>query len=314
MKKVLLLSAANYFVLSSLLFSQSKTVFHYPLNIGDMWEYWEGPNFFIYEQRKVIGDTILPNEKHYKTIEIKGNLQSRFLKFQRIEEQNVFEYAPRFVPPDTVAHEEILICKLEVGEGDTWPYQEDGYQGFLADSGFYYVSQIDRMSFGNREWTKMAVDSYTLPDMGLWFHEDIILLDSLGLYQDAFEGGYYQLRGAIINGRQFGIITSIELHHEIDNTLPESISLIAAYPNPVLSIANFTFHLERPAQLHITIFDVLGRQIYEFPMKNFEMGVNTLQWNGVDQRTNMFVASGIYFFIITDSFNNRTARKFTVLK
>jgi hypothetical protein len=129
--------------------SQDKIVFHYPLNNGDMWEYCEGPRFFIYEQLKVIGDSLLSNGKTYKAIKITGNFSSGF-KFQRIDDHCVFLAKPRFVPPDSTAFDEFLLYKLEMEIGDTWPYPGNGHDGFLADSGFVLVNEFGSLSFGGR--------------------------------------------------------------------------------------------------------------------------------------------------------------------
>jgi len=112
MKKSLIICAAISFVSSFPLFSQGKSVFHYPLNDGDLWEYWEGPRFFIYEQRKVIGDSLLSNGKIYKAIKVTGVLNSGFI-FQRIDDHRVFQARPRFIPPDSTAYDEFLLYKLQ---------------------------------------------------------------------------------------------------------------------------------------------------------------------------------------------------------
>ncbi|MGH7497116.1 MAG: T9SS type A sorting domain-containing protein [bacterium] len=295
--------------------AQNETLFHYPLNDGDLWEYWEGPRFFIYEQRKVIGDSLLPNGKLYKTIEIQGNLQSRALKFQRLEEHSVFEYAPRFVPPDSIAHDEVLLFELEVHVSHTWPYQGYGYQGFLSDSGFYQVNEIGFMNFGNHAWHKMGVGSYTLPNYGLWFNPDAVLLDSIGLYGDTYEGGYFELRGAIINGRQFGTITAVNERDDSDQAfIPTSLVYFRNYPNPVVSEVKIELMLRHPDKIRISIVDLLGRQIYVFPFADFSVGVHSLHWNAKDFLTAKLAPVGTYFLVLTNNASQHLTRKFMIVK
>jgi hypothetical protein len=311
MKKVSIISIALYLILSFPLFSQNKTLFHYPLNNGNLWEYWEGPRFFAYEQRKVIGDTLLTNGKSYKIIQIKGNFNSGYI-FQRLEDINVFQARPRFIPPDSVAYDEYLFYQLSVKIGDTWPYPAAKYNwdGFLADSGFVQVNAFGTVIFGGRNWKAVALGSYTLPDTGLWFDPDVILTDSLGIYSDAFEGGYYQLRGAIINGRQFGTITSVNEK----NANPPSLLDLRIYPNPIVSDAHIQFSLKRAENLQISILDLLGRKINELPLRTYSAGLHTLHWNHKNGPVQEHLHSGVYFVVLTNNSNLRLTRKFMVLK
>lgn len=303
-----------YLAFNMPLFAQSKVPFYYPLAIGDIWEYWQGPNFFVNEQRKVIGDTLLANGKTYKVIEIIGNQQNRVLKFQRVEDRQIFEYAPRFVPPDSVAPSEILLYEIKAEVGNTWPYQENGYQGFLADSGFYRVDDIGTISFAGQVWRKMVIGSYSLPDSSIWFAGDVVFLDSLGIYIDAFDGGYYQLRGAIIGGQQFGILTFIKESRNIQKHSPRTVSLMAAYPNPVVSGTKIIFKVNSQALVHISIFDITGKLVYEFPLQKYEAGLSSSYWDGTHQVTKQRVSSGLYICILTSNLRLRLTRKLLVLK
>lgn len=314
MKKSFIICVALCFASSFPLFSQNKIVFHYPLNDGDLWEYWEGPNFFIYRQRKVIGDGLLSNGKSYKIIEVVSNQGYGGLMFQRVEDQNVFQAKPRFVPPDSTAYDEFLLYKLEVEIGDTWPHPGSDYDGFIADSGFVRVTEFGVQSFGGRNWKGMALGSYTLPDTGLWFDPDVILLDSLGVYVDAYEGGYLQLRGAIINGRQFGTITSVNDRGTVSNPLIPVVTSFRIFPNPVASDAQIQFELNRSSEIQFSIFDILGRQLYLSPPHRFGVGLHRLPWNDADGFIGTSVPNGVYFLVLTGNLSQRLVRKFTLMR
>ena len=305
MRKISAFSAALYCILALPLLAQDKTLFHYPLNDGDLWEYWEGPRFFIYEQRKVIGDTLLSNGKFYKTIEIQGNLQSRFLRLQRIENNCVYQY-------DRILREDILLYKLETRLGDTWPYPGYEYDGFLADSGFVRANEFGSLNFGGRNWKGVVFGSYTLPDTGLWFDPDVVLLDSLGVHSDAFEGGYFQLRGAIINGKQFGTITSVK--ERLDATsIPATINL-KVYPNPVKSELYVQFELPNVDQIQISIFDILGRQVFVSPRKIYPTGFHHLQLNGLNGLITDYLPSGFYFLVLNGKSTSNVTQRFMIVK
>lgn len=314
MKKSFIICAAFCFVSSFPLLSQNKTLFHYPLNDGDLWEYWEGPRFFIYEQRKIIGDTLLPNGNFYKIIEVVNNQQHRGLMFQRVEKKCVYQYAPRFVPPNTLLHEEILLYKLEIELGDIWPYPGYEYDGFLADPGFVQVNEFGSLNFGGQSWEGVALGSYTLPDTGLWFDPDVILLDSLGVYIDAYEGGYLQLRGAIINRRQFGTITSVNDRGAVSSPLIPVVASFRIFPNPIVSDAQVQFELTDVSEIRFSIFDILGRELYELPMRRFDVGRHSFTWGGARELAKPSLPNGIYFIVFTDGLSQPLVRKFTVTK
>lgn len=106
MKKTLVICGLLYFVLNSPLLSDIKTFFHYPLNNGDFWEYEQHgfSTLKFWVTREVIGDSTLPNGKTYKTIKQIHQRDGAHLLFQRIENNEVYQYAPRFVSPDSTAH------------------------------------------------------------------------------------------------------------------------------------------------------------------------------------------------------------------
>ncbi|MGH7494382.1 MAG: T9SS type A sorting domain-containing protein [bacterium] len=233
MKKfVSLYCVAILVVLAVPVFSQNKTVFHYPLGNGDLWEYWEGPRFFIYEQRKVIGDSLLSNGKTYKAINITGNFSSGF-KFLRIDDHCVFLAKPRFVPPDSTA--------------------------------FY-------------------------------------------------EGGYLQLQGAIIDGRQFGKITSVKEPEKTSTLHIPVVTSFKIFPNPVASDAQVQFELTRPAEIQVSIFDVLGRQLYQSPWRRFGVGLHNLPWNSAAEFTKGSIPNGVYFIVLTENLSQQLVRKFIMMK
>jgi len=315
MKRIFFLCAVIYFILNMPLFSQNKILFHYPLNNGDFWEYEEhgfsALKFWV--TREVIGDSTLPNGKTYKTIKQIHQRDGVHLLFQRIENNEVYQYAPKFVQPDSVLPHELLYSKLDLKVGDTWLLPEF-QNSTLSDSGFYRVEEIADTSFAHGQWRYFVLGIYNLPDSSLHTSSDIIFLDSLGVFFDGFEGGYYRLRGAIINGRQFGIITSVNEPPGPSNIVPESIALFTTYPNPVISGANIRFDLNRPSAIDISIFDLLGRQVYEFTHKSYGVGSHLLHWKAIEQLTGRSVPNGVYFIKLVTNSNFYFTRKLVVLK
>lgn len=198
------ISAKFVFLLIGELFAQTDSQwFYYPLNIGDSWEYRRQDfSFFTIETRKVIGDTLVPNENVYRIIEEYSPPFGINYIYQRLNEDStgVLQYYSRLVPPAQQIPDEFLLYKLKLKVGDSWKVPTPGG----SDSSTFLVTQIADTSLWLHRFKFANISSQEA------FAQEFILVDSIGIFWEAFEGGYYQLRGAIINGRQFGTITSIK--------------------------------------------------------------------------------------------------------
>jgi hypothetical protein len=83
---------------------------------------------------------------------------------------------------------------------------------------------------------------------------------------------------------------------DIDNgsaTMPANFSLKQNYPNPFNTSTIISYALPRPANVTISIFDILGRQIARLNRKNEPAGNHQIIWDGMD------CSSGIYFYKIS---------------
>lgn len=69
------------------------------------------------------------------------------------------------------------------------------------------------------------------------------------------------------------------------------------YPNPVQSIAWFTFVLSRPARVSVKIFTISGRLVCILGPKECQFGYNQIEWDGKDKDGNM-LPNGVYLYKI----------------
>jgi len=67
------------------------------------------------------------------------------------------------------------------------------------------------------------------------------------------------------------------------------------YPNPFNPSTTFSYTIPKQAQVRITVFNILGQQIYTNLVNNQEPGTYNFTWNGVDN-AGMHVSSGVYFY------------------
>jgi hypothetical protein len=119
------------------------------------------------------------------------------------------------------------------------------------------------------------------------------IADSIGFVAMDWETVHYRIVGAVINGRRFGVITSVP---RMPPYIPIESQLLQNYPNPFNPSTTIRYALSRPANVTLRIFNTLGQEV--------ALLVNEWKAAGTHQATwNASVPSGIYFYRIkTDEF------------
>ncbi|HJL78367.1 MAG TPA: T9SS type A sorting domain-containing protein, partial [Candidatus Marinimicrobia bacterium] len=80
-------------------------------------------------------------------------------------------------------------------------------------------------------------------------------------------------------------------------TVPNTFTLHPAYPNPFNPITSLRYDLPEQAQITLTVFDLMGRQITQLVNTTQDVGYKSVQWNA----TNSFgkpVSAGVYLYQI----------------
>jgi hypothetical protein len=94
--------------------------------------------------------------------------------------------------------------------------------------------------------------------------------------------------------------------------LPTGITLLGNYPNPFDSETQIAFTLSTSADVAVTVFDALGRQVAELNAGTLTDGEHRLRWNAAGA-SGEAVTSGLYFYRITAGAYSQTG-KMTVLR
>ena len=79
------------------------------------------------------------------------------------------------------------------------------------------------------------------------------------------------------------------------NTLPEKFSLEQNYPNPFNPSTEIQFVVPKTANIKLTIFNVLGKEVRTVFEGQRQAGVYSISWDGTDNR-GMQLATGIYVY------------------
>jgi len=260
----------TFVLLSTGLFAQSTPYF--PLQSGDYWEY--DMTFGDPSYQTVLGDTIMPNDKTYTRV---GPPGSPYLgTLYRQSEDTIFHY-------ETYRNDEHPLFKLggTVGEvsiehafapGDT-------FRTVLEYSGThtYFGRTLQYWSF-SIDWSTMVTD-----DEGAYQ-----IVDSLGVrtMENYFVGIPDVLRGAIISGIQYGILTSVEP----ENQQSDNFILAQNYPNPFNPTTTIQYSLTETAEVTLSVFDLSGRKVVELVSERQAIGVYELAFDA------SALTSGVYFY------------------
>ncbi len=94
---------------------------------------------------------------------------------------------------------------------------------------------------------------------------------------------------------QIGLVTSVK---GTDNNIPTAFKLGQNYPNPFANSTSIPYNVEKESDIHVTIYDILGRSVRKFDVGNRSIGIHNLLWDGRNSIGNK-VANGIYFYSFT---------------
>ncbi len=143
---------------------------------------------------------------------------------------------------------------------------------------------------------QMLLDMFD--DNAEWQHNYPMHIDSTGFWQDPYDyewegqGGFYR-PGSV------GDASSSLQPHEID--------LKQNYPNPFNPSTKIAFSLDRPANVKLAVYDVLGREVVTLLNRGMSAGSHNVLFLAED------LPSGVYFYKLNANGTEKT-RKMVLLK
>jgi hypothetical protein len=82
---------------------------------------------------------------------------------------------------------------------------------------------------------------------------------------------------------------------EEDAFTPQDFELYQNYPNPFNNETIIKFSLAKPAEVNLTIYNILGQKVRTLVEGRLQAGSQTIKWDGKDEKGND-LSSGIYFY------------------
>lgn len=80
-----------------------------------------------------------------------------------------------------------------------------------------------------------------------------------------------------------------------EQPVPTSVKLFQNFPNPFNPSTTITFSIIGHTDLSLTIFDILGREVYARQYERVPSGTHSFEWDGND-KLQVPVSSGVYFY------------------
>ena len=120
------------------------------------------------------------------------------------------------------------------------------------------------------------------------------VLASTGEIVGAAEGGNTIVKsGFLVVKLQPGSTTAID----VAEGLPTTYALRQNYPNPFNPSTTLRFDLPIATDIHIVVYDLLGREVARLVEQHLEPGHHQLVWNGRD-RNGREVPTGMYIVLM----------------
>ncbi len=98
----------------------------------------------------------------------------------------------------------------------------------------------------------------------------------------------------------------------IEDVIPLTYSLYNAYPNPFNPVTTLRYDIPEDGFVHITIYDLVGRQVKALLNSPQTAGHRSIQWNATNNAGQQ-VPAGVYLYSI-ETANFRQTKKMVLLK
>jgi subtilisin family serine protease len=77
--------------------------------------------------------------------------------------------------------------------------------------------------------------------------------------------------------------------------VPDEFSLAQNFPNPFNSTTIIKYTIPKTADVHISIYNLIGQRVYQSELKNLQPGYYEFTWDGKDNSGHL-ISSGLYFY------------------
>lgn len=274
-----------------------------PLHVGDVWQYRfaDFPGQEYYYSTRVVQDSIINGKRYFKKIDWRaetGSVRSKYISWERNDSISGASYMLDFedIDEDGNTTEEFLLDSLLIPDRSTYGSYKYSFKG---ETSFGFVGKKNAL-LKDTYWSVVYGDTVLVKSveyLELFLIEQIA--DKFGIIAIWHESPERYLTGAIINGKKYGIIVSVD---DDFLELPQDYKLYSNYPNPFNNTTKITYQLPSRTKTKLIITDILGRTIKTLVDEEKEAEVYQVSFTAEN------LSSGVYFCSLITNNNIKTIK------
>jgi hypothetical protein len=179
-------------------------------------------------------------------------------------------------------------------------------KGFVSHDA-YLSGQISIEPYAEEMWLLQALEGDSLPWLSQFEGQNF------QPYQQQYAGTYDPAESlyAVVEYAIMIMQTPVLVMEE-EGTTPPHFELIQSYPNPFNNSTVIEYRLQKPTEVSLTVYNVLGQKVRTLVTVEKQGGLVKVIWDGKDDR-GRDLSSGIYFYRLRAGEVSQT-RKMVLLK
>ena len=260
----------------------------FPLHVGDTWQYSTEDGMLL--TAKIRADTLIDNITYYIFEKIGGirTLGSGIIRVDSLAKVQTRWGGP--IGGDSCGGNNIYersTYHLNEPDSTLWEICED-FNGFLGIP-LIRFNYLTSKNLFNKHTEVMFFDfgGYLLGEDTAWGY-GAMLARGIGVVEERyFEGGYRILQGAVINGKKYGTIVSVNEPAEI---IPKEIILYQNFPNPFNPTTKIRYEITKTIHIKLSIINILGQKITTLLNEEKQPGNYVVEFNASNLSSGVYIA------------------------
>ncbi len=313
-----ILNIVLFFILSSLCFAQidirylndvpesfkekyySKPRNYNPLQVGNLWQYYfDDFTHPFYLTTRVVKDSVINGKKYFKKIYYQNDPPTtNFVSWERNDTISGVSFMFDFqdVNENGDSLDELPLDSLE---NPYWSRYTTYKYSFAGPNPFSFFPGEKTVLVGDTNWVSINGDTvisrqFQIEELFWWE----MIIEKFGIFAYSLESPIRGCTGAIINGKQYGTIVSVD-----ENVENKSIRFLLGnnYPNPFNPSTTITYSIpnlqnQSLVKIRLLVYDTLGRVITTLIDEKKPSGTYSITFNAEG------LASGVYYYsLISES-------------
>lgn len=271
-----------------------------PLQVGNVWQYYDA-EYDVYSTTTVVKDSIINGKQYFKKLYYETDPPTRnFIAWERNDTTSGVTFMLDFkdINGNGDYLEELPVDSLE---NHWWTRYTTYKYSFAQPNSFSFFPGEKTTLVGDTNWIKLDGDTVISRDFqigDLFWWERII--ERFGVYAFSLESPIRGCTGAIINGKKYGTIVSVD---DTDTGIIGDFMLENNYPNPFNPTTTINFSIPKSQQgnscynVKLIVYDLLGGEVTILVDELKSAGTYSVTFNARG------LASGVYYYSLISGSN-----------